>query len=330
MTTTRTGRSRLLQATSQDTAIREPTRRRRVAKVLVLGLLALAAVVTASVSLYLPTRTTQDQTTVWGDVDNPDRVNITVWITKVDPASSTMSVTADVTGPTGSLADEQGFFADDANLYTLTSLQNMTIPIKGGDYSPVVEQRFALGGMATDYPFDRYTALLEYHVVGSSESNELPIAITLYSTDPFFAIHASPAPTQDGGLGIAVELRRSTPTLVYASFVMILMLGLAGAATIAAYYTLKWRKGLHFAACGMMAGMLFALIPLRNAVPGSPPIGSVIDFASFFIAAITIAVSLIACVTIGYRRQLENDQDADEVSRISRSAYTKYLESVDN
>ncbi len=29
----------------------------------------------------------------------------------------------------------------------------------------------------------------------------------------------------------------------------------------------------------MMAALLFALIPFRNAVPDNPPIGSVIDFA---------------------------------------------------
>jgi len=318
-----------LETITRDDTANNVARRRRVIKVIALGLLAVAVVVAAGIGLYLPTRTTQDQMTLWGDPDNPDRVDITVWITKVDPASATMAVTVDVTGPSGSLADEGGFFLDDANLYTLTSLQNMTIPIKKGDYSPVVEQRFALGGMVTDYPFDRYSSVLEYHVIGGADSRELPVALTLYSTDPFFAIDASAVPTQDGGLGIGVELRRSTPTIVYASFVMVLMLGLAIAATTAAYYTLKGRKGLHFAACGMMAGMLFALIPLRNAVPGSPPIGSVIDFGSFFIAAITIAVSLIACVTIGYRRQLAKDQDDDESSRLSSAAYKKYLESAD-
>jgi hypothetical protein len=58
----------------------------------------------------------------------------------------------------------------------------------------------------------------------------------------------------------------------------------------------------------MMAAMLFALVPLRNAVPGSPPIGSVIDFASFFIAAIIIAISLITSVLFGYRVQLINER----------------------
>ena len=54
----------------------------------------------------------------------------------------------------------------------------------------------------------------------------------------------------------------------------------------------------------MLAGILFALIPLRNAVPGDPPIGSVIDFGSFFIAEAIISLSLISGIIIGFRHQM--------------------------
>ncbi|MBN3511140.1 DUF4436 family protein [Mycolicibacterium septicum] len=57
----------------------------------------------------------------------------------------------------------------------------------------------------------------------------------------------------------------------------------------------------------MMAALLFALIPFRNAVPGNPPIGSVIDFASFFIAETVISIALIASVVIGYRFEMANE-----------------------
>ncbi len=53
-----------------------------------------------------------------------------------------------------------------------------------------------------------------------------------------------------------------------------------------------------------VGGHLFALIPLRNAVPGDPPIGSIIDFGSFFIAEAIISLSLISGIIIGFRHQL--------------------------
>ncbi len=276
--------------------------------------------------MYWPTRTTQSEMTVWGAVDNPDRVEITVWLTRVDTAAETISVTTTDIKALGSLGDDVGYFRNDATLYSWTALQNTTFAIKNSDFSPVVEHRFALAGIPTDYPFDRYSASLAFHVMGGPDgSTELPLVVNLMSTDPFFAVTPSIDSDQTGGVDVQLSLRRSTPTLVYATFVMVLMLGLAIAAATAAYYALKQRKGLLFPACSMMAGMLFALIPLRNAVPGSPPIGSIIDFGSFFIAAITIAVSLITCVAIGYRVQLVKDRDDDEADRVKTAAFTKFL-----
>jgi hypothetical protein len=57
---------------------------------------------------------------------------------------------------------------------------------------------------------------------------------------------------------------------------------------------------LFWSALGFLGTLLFALIPLRNAVPGDPPIGSLIDFASFFIAEGVVSISMIVTVLHGY------------------------------
>jgi Domain of unknown function (DUF4436) len=286
---------------------------RRGAKVILSFTALVAVVVAGSLCLYFPTRTTQNETTQFGDYDNPNRVNITAWLTKVDPSAETVSISITEVRPMGTLADEQGFYRDDATFYSLTSLQNVSTPLKKGDvYPPLIDQRVQMSGLATDYPFDRYHVSTEFHVDGGPDDGELPVAVTLYSTDPFFAVTPSYGDTEGGGVDIELDMRRSTPTLVYATFVMVLMLGLAVAASTAAYYCVRWRKGLLFPACSMMAAMLFALVPLRNAVPGSPPIGSVIDFASFFIAAIIISISLITSVLVGYRVQLITERSEPE------------------
>jgi hypothetical protein len=242
---------------------------RRGAKVITVFTVLVAIVVAGSLSLYFPTRTTQNETTEWGDVDNPNRVNITVWLTRVDPSAATVAVTIVDVKPVGTLADDQGGgYRDDATFYSLTSLQNVSTPLKkGAFYPPVIEQRFALSGLETDYPFDRYHASSEFHVDGGPNNTELPVAVTLYSTDPFFAITPSFGDTEGDGVDIELDMRRSTPTLVYATFVMALMLGLAVAASTAAYYCVRWRKGLQFPACSMMAAMLFALVRCATRCP---------------------------------------------------------------
>lgn len=270
-----------------------------------IGGAVLIVMLAASLGMYYPTRTAEDTARVWGDATIPDRVDVTAWVTRVDTTNGTVSVSISSLEPHGSLADESGLFRDDVHLNTSTSLSAVSVAVKRGEVTPDVDERFGLTGVVADYPFDRYAAILDIRILDSTGS-EMPTVITLFSTDPFFEMSSS---DNDAGL-INLTFTRSTPTMVYALFVMVLMLGLAIAAATATYCILRGRRGLLFPACSMMAAMLFALVPLRNAVPGNPPIGSVIDFGSFFIAEIVISVSLIASVMIGHYFEWANEQSS--------------------
>lgn len=267
-----------------------------------IGGAVLVVMLAASLGMYYPARTAENSARLSGDASNPDRVDVTAWVTRVDTTNGTVSVSISNLEPRGSLADDSGLFRDDVHLNASTSLTAVSVPVKRGEVAPNVDERFGLTGVVTDYPFDRYTAAVDIRIVDSA-GGQVPTAITLFSTDPFFAMSSS---DDDAGL-INLAFARSTPTMVYALFVMVLMLGLAIAAATAAHYILRGRRGLLFPACSMMAAMLFALVPLRNAVPGNPPIGSVIDFGSFFIAEIVISVSLIASVMIGHHFERANE-----------------------
>ena len=117
-----------------------------------------------------------------------------------------------------------------------------------------------MAGTFTDYPFDDYKSSIELRVLDQN-GRELPTAVTLYNVDAFFQMSATQGRSPSGGTVINLDLQRSTPTMVFAAFIMVLMLGLAAAAAVAAYYVLNWKRGLVFGACSMMAAILFALIP---------------------------------------------------------------------
>lgn len=275
---------------------------------LILAFLVLVLVVTASVGGYRLSQDDTNETNYYGDFDNPNRVEATVWITKVDAASDTIAMTVADVRPYGSLADATGNFAQDATL-TTNAIGTWKVPITEGDTAADSDQKVTVTGSITDYPFDRYTADVELHVLGA-DGTELPVALTVFDTDPFFTVKRSLDPHQSGGQIVGLAIHRSPPTTVFAVFIMVLMLGLSSAAVIAAYYLQSGRRGLNFTACSMMGALLFALIPLRNAVPGNPPIGSVIDFASFFIAEAIISISLISTVWNGYRHEMSNERAA--------------------
>lgn len=269
---------------------------------IVLAAVVLVLGIAASVGGYLASTETVDQMQDFGDFDNPNRIEVTAWITKIDTAGQSFSMTITDVRPFGTQADEAGNFAREATLFT-NGIGNWQAHIRAGDSAPDVEQRMFLTGPVTDYPFDDYRGAMELHMV-DADGNELPTAITVMNTDSFFEVDTTKAPAPSGGTLIRLDVHRSAPTLVFAVFIMVLMLGLSAAAAVAAYYVLHWKRGLIFPACSMMAAILFALIPLRNAVPGGPPIGSIIDFGSFFLAEAIISISLITSVLLGFRYQL--------------------------
>ncbi|CRZ17597.1 DUF4436 family protein [Mycolicibacterium neworleansense] len=272
--------------------------------------MVLVLVIAASMELYLLQRDS-NYTEDFGALDTIDRVNVQVWISRLDTTSETLDVEITSVTPSGALADPDGGFRRDIVLNT--SAFGAPLTVKQHDTGTDTERRFAVNGTITDYPFDRYSSLLTFDATDTAGA-VLPIAVSVWSSDPFFRnTPAAAAQADAAGHGTAISLTstRSTPTMVFAVFVMVLMLGLAAAAVTASYYILRWRRGLLFPACSMMAALLFALIPFRNAVPGNPPIGSVIDFASFFIAETVIAVALIASVVVGYRYEITNERAAD-------------------
>lgn len=284
--------------------------RLRVTLVAVAGLVVLAAMISASLGMYGISRATSDDYRVFGDDSNPDRIDITAVINRADTATQLLTVTLSDIQAYGALADDSGSYGSDMRILT-TSTTNDAIELRRGQWPADVEQRFPMYGKVTDYPFDRYTSLMELRVV-TADGDLMPTSVTVYNNDSFIKVDPIEDPTlgpiEGTGIDVSLQTQRSTPMVVFAVFIMILMLGLALAAVTAAYFVLRWRRGLVFGACSMMAGILFALIPLRNAVPGSPPIGSVIDYASFFIAEIIISISLISSVVFGYRIHMAKAQ----------------------
>lgn len=277
---------------------------------LVLALLIFALAITASVIGYHVSRNSTNQESYFGDFDNPNRVDLNAWITDVDPMKQKLALTINSVKPLGTLADENGNFAADTNL-SAAAIGDWLFPVKAGESASDDDVQLVIVGPITDYPFDRYDSRIEVHVL-DKDGKELPASVTVVNTDAFFNVGTSLGEGDSGGTVIDLSIRRSASTLVFAISMMVLMLGLAAAAATATYYALHWKRGLDVSACSLMAGMLFALIPLRNAVPGDPPIGSIIDFGSFFIAEATIAVSLISCIVIGYRQQRTIDAEVED------------------
>ncbi|MGW2743627.1 DUF4436 domain-containing protein [Streptomyces sp. NPDC001450] len=227
----------------------------------------------------------------------PDRVDVEASIQRVDAAGRELGLRVLAT-PRGELAEAGGISpTEDLTLQTSTSTR--------GDLSFKAHSRIATmdlpvtltGGSITDYPFDAYDAAIEFSATQGGE--EVPIHMTLTNSDVLFS--AGVDATEDNETAIFdVALGRSKSVLVFAVFMMVAMWALAVAVLIGAWFLVTRRNGLTWPALGWMAATLFALAAFRNTAPGTPPIGSLMDYMAFLWAEAVIAFCLVTVVVTGF------------------------------
>ena len=97
-------------------------------------------------------------------------------------------------------------------------------------------------------------------------------------------------------VGIDMTISRAATTKFFSFFVMAMMWGLTlGVLFLTLSVVLRGRK-VELAMFSFTAALLFAFAAVRNAQPGTPPIGTYSDFISFFWAEVIIALCLIILV----------------------------------
>ncbi|MFI0714076.1 DUF4436 family protein [Streptomyces inhibens] len=170
------------------------------------------------------------------------------------------------------------------------------------DASPT-PQRFTFplrGSLASEYPFDEYSAIISLTAT-TSNGTHIPISMDFTDRDSFFVMHPTGWVADPQSAGFEFNISRSRGTWILATFMMAAMWALALAVLAGAFVLVRKHEGLVWPALGWMAATLFALVGLRNAAPGSPPIGSWIDYATFFWAEGIITASLACTAAFGFR-----------------------------
>lgn len=236
---------------------------------------------------------------------SPDRIDIAASVIRVDAASGEMTLRLFVV-PRGSLSDEGGF-SPAADLEILTSAAMETDPsFPAGKRIPTVDVPVALDGTGiTAYPFDLHETRLEF--TARQGGKTVPVAVTLTNRDALFAVGAD-ASKEESTATLDLEITRSGSTLTFAIFMIAAMWALAIAVAIATWYLSTRRKGLVWPALGWMAATLFAVVGFRNAAPGGPPIGSLLDYLAFFWAELIIAICVCTVVGVGIRTEISAEE----------------------
>src|SRR6266550_463008 len=125
----------------------------------------------------------------------------------------------------------------------------------------------------------------------------IPIGVDFEGSIPGFKIDATKSKDSDEDLvGIEMTIARASTTKFFSLFVMVMMWGLTIAVLLLTLSCVLRGRKVELAMFSFTAALLFAFASVRNAQPGTPPIGTYSDFISFFWAEVIIALCLVVLV----------------------------------
>lgn len=253
------------------------------------------------VGLYINERDSLEHKYSSGSSKAANRVDLLVTVQQVDVTNGDLVLRL-LPDPQGKLLARDGTPAKPLTIAIISE----TAPELHFDAGQSIAQRtvrtsLQSDGTVTDYPFDHYTTVLIFDA--AANGRQVPLHVSLRELDPSFLTKVKTTISLSGAVFEEIRISRSRGTLILAWFMMIAMWALALAVLGGARVITRRRQGMVWPAMGWMAATLFALIGMRNAAPGAPPIGSLIDYASFFWAEAIVAASLVVTAWSGIRSE---------------------------
>lgn len=173
---------------------------------------------------------------------------------------------------------------------------------------PLLPQSVTLSftGYIRDWPLDRYRTSIEtLATAGETGRTPLPVALSLAGSVQNWSLSATPsdptAPIDSKEQLYELDFSRSLGTILFGGAVVLVLVTLPILGLTVAIGVFRGRRRLEPAFLGWIAALLFATVPLRNFLPGSPPAGSWVDVAVVLWVLIGLIIALILTVRTWWR-----------------------------
>jgi hypothetical protein len=168
-----------------------------------------------------------------------------------------------------------------------------------------------LDGDVNNWPFDKYTSapISATLLVGSGEDRQyVPARVevegALQGWD-LYADEVSPGPSDpDSETATKLTLKRSLGPLAFDLGICIVLITLPTLAIVTAIQVITRRKAFQMPFLTWYAAMLFAVVPLRNILPGAPPPGAWIDVALVLWVLVALVTAMVMAV-VSWWKQVE-------------------------
>lgn len=178
--------------------------------------------------------------------------------------------------------------APTATLLVSAAVGNRTLEYPAGGVLSPTSVSLITDGLIEQWPFDAHTArttFVVYRVV-AGEIEVVPTYLVAEGRVPGWSIDARSLEPQRALIDgqevmlpvIEVTATRAGSTVAFGLVLLALMIVMPVVVLVVAISAYRGRRKVEPTFLGWIAAMLFATIPMRTFLPGSPPIGSWIDF----------------------------------------------------
>jgi len=171
-----------------------------------------------------------------------------------------------------------------------------------GTLPDVFRVSLTLAGDVADWPLDRYRSgpIKVDLFSGAAQVPERDTA-TLVDRLLGWKVDVAPVGKADALEPYRVDLYRSRSTVAFGVVTLGVLIALAGLALFVAVQTVRDRRKFQPPMTTWYAAMLFAVMPLRNALPDSPPFGSWIDITVVIWVIVVLVISMTLYISCWWR-----------------------------
>jgi hypothetical protein len=148
-------------------------------------------------------------------------------------------------------------------------------------------------GSVSHYPLDSYAAVLAVDLMDAKSSQKVPVQVTVWEGVLGYRLHTTAEATADPhAAGFTIAIRRSGAFALFALCAYGAMVVLGFSALAIGILVFAEVREVDATLIGALAAIAFALPALRDALPGSPPLGVQADVWVFLWAELAVVLAL--------------------------------------
>jgi hypothetical protein len=171
-----------------------------------------------------------------------------------------------------------------------------------GTLPDVFRVSLALSGEVADWPFDEYhSGPIVAQLLSGPDQTPVPATATFVDRLLGWKVEVTRVDGAELGGSYRVDLLRTPSTVAFGVAILCVLIGLAALGAFVAVQTALDRRKFQPPMTTWYAAMLFAVMPLRNALPDAPPFGSWIDITIVVWVVIVLGISMGLYVSCWWR-----------------------------